>query len=215
MIETPIFGHKYNILSITSLTKETLPKTRLALLMPEAHGACKGCGTEATHVVVYTRESENHEHTHANIFSGRTMLTIDHILPRALGGRDAITNLQIMCFPCNKNKDMIISAQELELIMKNPTNYLRPGFTGQHMKYAVNKYPEMKPFYELCGYDDTLEPVVYQAPPRPEKKQYYKESKVSIMSGGLVNTKHPHHPMWGWVHILEKFPELKERVTFA
>jgi 5-methylcytosine-specific restriction endonuclease McrA len=42
------------------------------------------------HIDVYTKEFE--------------LMTIDHILPRSLGGKDNIENLQPMCNTCNAKK---------------------------------------------------------------------------------------------------------------
>ena len=33
-----------------------------------------------------------------------TMLTRDHIVPRSKGGRDILSNLQTLCYPCNAKK---------------------------------------------------------------------------------------------------------------
>ncbi|MDJ0616845.1 MAG: HNH endonuclease [Calothrix sp. MO_192.B10] len=33
-----------------------------------------------------------------------TQLTIDHIIPLARGGANDISNLQTLCFPCNRQK---------------------------------------------------------------------------------------------------------------
>jgi hypothetical protein len=35
---------------------------------------------------------------------GRTLMTMDHILPKSLGGETHVKNLQPMCSPCNQQK---------------------------------------------------------------------------------------------------------------
>lgn len=34
--------------------------------------------------------------------------TIDHIHPKSMGGTNALSNLQLLCYPCNKKRDMWI-----------------------------------------------------------------------------------------------------------
>ena len=52
-------------------------------------------------------------------------LTVDHVIPRAKGGRDSETNFQVMCQFCNVLKgDEIISMEEL----RNKVENIRPNF---------------------------------------------------------------------------------------
>jgi 5-methylcytosine-specific restriction endonuclease McrA len=52
-------------------------------------------------------------------------LTVDHVIPRARGGRDSETNFQVMCQFCNVLKgDDIISMEELRSKVEN----IRPNF---------------------------------------------------------------------------------------
>ena len=43
-------------------------------------------------------------HFEAKFRSNRHYATIDHILARALGGKDSLDNIQCVCFSCNNNK---------------------------------------------------------------------------------------------------------------
>jgi 5-methylcytosine-specific restriction enzyme A len=40
--------------------------------------------------------------------------TVDHILPRARGGTDALANLQSLCAACAKDKDMLDRGQRVK-----------------------------------------------------------------------------------------------------
>lgn len=39
-------------------------------------------------------------------------LTVDHIIPKALGGTDARENLQVLCRPCNSAKAAALAEDE-------------------------------------------------------------------------------------------------------
>lgn len=202
----------YKLISRVPVSKEVLPKIRVSKLMPEGHGQCARCGIEATSVVTYTLASEQHQVAYANIFAGRIMMTVDHILPRALGGADALSNLQLMCYKCNTKKEMMSTPQEMEAIMQNRDKHIRPSFKPHHMRYVIGRFPQLAPLYDLS------EP---EGPALPFKKTYFSQptdnrmKRIATETDGLVNNQHPHHPMLGWARILKAFPDLKGVVRFT
>lgn len=69
---------------------------------------CVGCGLVPTFFSVDSFAHGNQNFYHVNLFgvkNGQDILfTHDHILARALGGRDELNNTQLMCAPCNSRK---------------------------------------------------------------------------------------------------------------
>jgi hypothetical protein len=100
-----------------------------------AHGAkkdnekiiCVGCGLEATHFAVESSPGQNH--THMNLYGLKKvnekfeeiLFTHDHIRARALGGADNLSNLQVMCAPCNSKKS-IEEGRQVRLLREKSTN---------------------------------------------------------------------------------------------
>ncbi|MDE1830702.1 MAG: HNH endonuclease, partial [Thaumarchaeota archaeon] len=190
-------------------------RIRVSRLMPEGHGKCVKCGIEATRVVTYTLASEQHQVIYSNIFAGTRMMTADHILPRALGGADALTNLQLMCYKCNSKKGMMPSLEEMEMIKQNCSLYIRSTFTKANMRHILRLFPTLYGLYDLEGEED--------GPAKPFKRSLWKQpsptgsrmSKIEKETGGLVNSQHPHHPMWGWVRVFQTYPDIRPVVRFT
>lgn len=207
----------YKVLNQVPVSKDVLPKIRVSKLMPEGHGKCVRCGIEATRVITYTLAGEEHKQVYINIFAGSRMMTADHILPRSLGGSDALSNLQLMCYKCNTRKNNTISAQERQMIISNRSNHIRCTFKPEHMRHILKRFPLLNGLYDLSGQEDGPAIAFNQ---RQLSLQLYQNqiprmSKVKILSNGLVTSKHPHHPMWGWVRIFKRFPEMKNVVRFT
>ena len=75
---------------------------------------CKCCGLKATHFAIERSlaDERNNVNYHLNLWginaAGEEVLfTHDHILARALGGRDHIDNCQTMCGTCNWEKGIV------------------------------------------------------------------------------------------------------------
>lgn len=70
---------------------------------------CVGCGCRAEFFAVekFHNASENSS-PHLNLYGTKggveVLFTHDHILARALGGPDNLSNTQVMCSPCNNRK---------------------------------------------------------------------------------------------------------------
>lgn len=66
---------------------------------------CVCCGRIGTYYALEKSEGSNQKRAHFNLYSDDNMLmTKDHILPRSMGGKDCIENMQTMCEECNVNK---------------------------------------------------------------------------------------------------------------
>ena len=64
---------------------------------------CVCCGKEGTHFKLCGDEGTNRRHFNLYADDG-TLMTKDHIIPKARGGRNVISNMQTMCEDCNKAK---------------------------------------------------------------------------------------------------------------
>lgn len=65
---------------------------------------CAECKLEATHVVSYIKDGVRIYVLAAQKSGGFEGFTIDHIIPRSLGGWNTYSNLQTMCEYCNSLK---------------------------------------------------------------------------------------------------------------
>lgn len=78
---------------------------------------CVCCGTEAKFFSVDSFARSKTMSYHINLYgkiNGKDILfTHDHILARSLGGKDDISNSQVMCSPCNSAKSKIETAELL------------------------------------------------------------------------------------------------------
>lgn len=68
---------------------------------------CRGCGIIGSKI--YKEKTKKDKRFHLNLYainsSGHEVLmTKDHIIPKSLGGKNHITNLQPMCTNCNNKK---------------------------------------------------------------------------------------------------------------
>ncbi len=67
-----------------------------------------------------------------NEFGEEVALTVDHIIPRSMGGINSVENIQILCAECNQLKaDKILSIVDLKSIRKSNTYFKMIGKTSQ------------------------------------------------------------------------------------
>lgn len=78
----------------------------------------------ATRRLVRSRASFLCEYCHSAEESSSTLFTIDHILPRSMGGGDEVENLALACHRCNNNRYNFITGTdpetEQEVALFNP-----------------------------------------------------------------------------------------------
>lgn len=101
-------SHNYTILekitieeAVSRLKNRRIVSKRFFKVM-KLGNACKGCGLERSYVAL-GRDKGNNLHWDLYAEDG-TLMTIDHIIPRAKGGKEHMKNLQLMCSPCNFKK---------------------------------------------------------------------------------------------------------------
>ena len=97
----------------------------------KAHGtACVECGFKGTYFALERHKYQNTGKYHFNLYGKDSkgveiMLTKDHIVPKAKGGTDDLSNFQVMCAPCNSKKgdnyltkDQLIHQARFDIINK-------------------------------------------------------------------------------------------------
>ena len=60
---------------------------------------------------------------HVDLFCGDILMTVDHIVPRSLGGSDELWNKQPMCAPCNTKKANKMSEQDKLIALANMLSF--------------------------------------------------------------------------------------------
>lgn len=215
----------YKVVKITPFSVDALPDIAVAPLFRRGDTHCVRCGRQPTHILTYTIAKEKHKYSYQGVFAGsnvgeRKRFTADHILPRSLGGIDELSNQQVMCGRCNHEKSNTLTPAEIATIKANKSLYMNPNLTVGNMKAIVAKFPKCEGLTDLYGLtgDETDMPVEYRAPRRPitpgVRKRFAKMKAIVRETGGLVDSKHPHHPMLGWYRLFKQFPELRKLIVF-
>lgn len=72
------------------------------------------------------------------------IMTIDHILPRSLGGGDKQSNYRVLCDQCNQKRGNRLKYQEFLKVLANPELYIRQSDEGRRKfrQYVEQRYPE-------------------------------------------------------------------------
>lgn len=86
---------------------------------------CVCCGKEGAYFQLDAdRNGDNAEfRRHFNLYADDgTLMTKDHIIPKSKGGRNNVSNMQTMCYPCNKVKGANCPGYEREYIVGTHTN---------------------------------------------------------------------------------------------
>ena len=70
---------------------------------------CAFCGREGKFVAIESEKNSTTPKFRFHVYSvdedgTETMITIDHIIPRAKGGKDRVENAQPLCYDCNSKK---------------------------------------------------------------------------------------------------------------
>jgi hypothetical protein len=82
---------------------------------------CVACGIQGTKLVKLQHKTIPEFHP-VDVYTDKMkLMTVDHIIPKALGGRNTLENMQPMCSRCNSLKGDIsdITNEELGVIVRN------------------------------------------------------------------------------------------------
>lgn len=86
---------------------------------------CHFCGCQADRWVAEKGRRDKLGHPVLNLFatgrdSGIVMMTRDHIIPKSLGGTDAVANLRPACGPCNEGRSNDVTPEVIEFARCHP-----------------------------------------------------------------------------------------------
>ena len=85
---------------------------------------CFECGIEAQFWVIEQFHSEGVKYPHLNLYAKNEneeyiLMTRDHIIPRAYGGKDDVENLRVACTVCNNKRKTQMTEEEMLFMQKN------------------------------------------------------------------------------------------------
>lgn len=175
------------------LPLEVLPEisaTRKRLRVFRDKGCvCSSCGTEGTRLVKGIAK-DGSEHW-VVCTQDLIPLTVDHIIPKSLGGANEINNYQPMCAPCNFAKGNGLQVTEPALVIQSFSNF-KVGDVVWRMKpsKARSKFKSKKATLEGTISDIVINPhtgnrsfLVYRKEGRAsyldEGHTYFKEVKIN------------------------------------
>lgn len=101
---------------------------------------------------------------HFNLYADDgTLMTKDHIIPKSKGGLNKVSNMQTMCYPCNKAKGAAYPGLEKEYIVGTKSN-------GKEVCFA------------------TMEKAAYHIAMQDCKLEAKKVSKIEAIKGAITCT---------------------------
>jgi len=101
--------------AIEKLKKGEITSKRFASVMKLGE-CCVVCGLKRDYVA---QGKDNGNSLHWDLYAADgTMMTIDHILPKSKGGKDEIENYQLMCAPCNHQKDNFVDVEQINKLVQ-------------------------------------------------------------------------------------------------
>lgn len=140
---------------------------------------CVGCGEKAVKWLVVQRKTNCWSINGYNLIlvtKDSVPLTIDHILARSKGGKDAMSNYQTMCFGCNNDKDKMSFEEFKQKYHAPKRQHTRPGGAKAPGKATPTERGDLD--RHSPGTGGVLDPVLLLPP------NYGTDSPRLILPGG-------------------------------
>lgn len=81
---------------------------------------CWHCNTQADRWVAEKGRRDKIGNAVLNLYARNILMTRDHILPKSLGGVDAVANLRPGCSPCNEKRGNEVSPEVIRFAQEHP-----------------------------------------------------------------------------------------------
>jgi 5-methylcytosine-specific restriction endonuclease McrA len=113
---------------------------------------CTGCGIIGSRFYIERASGESANKWHLGLYGlnksgSEIMFTVDHIIPKKLGGPNHIFNYQPMCTSCNSNKSSTLTMKDFLLFNKN--FWGKPNYRNNESKH-IAKYVDRSSAYVNC-----------------------------------------------------------------
>lgn len=133
----------YQEISVAN-TPVTLTMVRMEVFC--SNQACVECGIEGNVFLAERHVNDECEKQYLNLYSvsnrGTVMLTVDHMLPEAFGGKFHFDNLQVMCQPCNMKKADKLSNDQIAILLQDLSKHTKVWVDQEFMHWLLKLYAE-------------------------------------------------------------------------
>ncbi len=101
---------------------------------------CRFCGIEADRWVLELHRRDRQSTPVMNLYAGVRLMTRDHLIPKSLGGTDAVENLSPACAPCNEARGNKVTDEDIEFAKAHPhlisQERVKAGLESMHRRRA-------------------------------------------------------------------------------
>jgi len=81
---------------------------------------CRFCGIEADRWILEKGRRDHQSPPVLNLYGGTRLMTRDHLIPKSLGGTDAVANLAPACAPCNEARGNKVTDEDIQFAIAHP-----------------------------------------------------------------------------------------------